>query len=185
MSTVQNAAASPAKSNIQRPWIARHKFLTTIGLLILIVLVGFYFLGWPLVKWRYHKLFNESLAEIQHNPAAVQRLGEPISVPWSPLPSGRVFQEGDRGDARFDFTVLGPKGTAQAVSIMRMIGGKWGFTQLELEFPDKQELHLAQAIDQGGDDTPKFDPNAKQPDVKAPDLPVDIKLPDLPDVPQK
>jgi hypothetical protein len=185
MSTVEQTAklATPAASKL---WVARHKILTFLGLLLVAILVGFYFLGWPLVKWRFHALFVSSLDEIRHSPAAVERLGEPISVPLLPLPAGRVYTEGDRGDARFDFTVVGPKDKAQAVSAMRMVNGQWGFTQLELEFPDKGRLDLAQAIQQrGGGDTPKFDPNAKQPDVKEPDLPVDIKLPELPGMLQK
>ncbi len=69
---------------------------------------------------------------------------------------------------------------------MRKVNGQWGFTQLELEFPDKTRIQLAQSIKQpGGNETPKFDPNAKQVDVQAPDLPVDIKLPDMPEMPKK
>jgi hypothetical protein len=183
MSTGQSIGnASPSAA--PKSWVARHKFLTFLGGLLVVVLVGFYFLGWPLVKWRFHELFLSSLDEIRHNPAAVARLGEPISVPLSPLPSGRVYSEGDHGDARFDFVVVGPKDKAQAVSIMRKVGGQWGFTQLELEFPDRQRLDLGQAIQRGGNDPPKFDPNAKQPEVKSPELPVDIKLPDLPQPPK-
>jgi hypothetical protein len=185
MSTVQQGenSATPAAS---KSWIARHKFLTFLGLLLIVILVGFYFLGWPLMKWRFHALFISSLNEIQRNPEAKERLGEPISVPMLPLPSGRVYSDGDRGDARFDFLVVGSKDKAQAVSIMRKVNGQWGFVQLEMEFPDKRRIDLTQSVQQHiGDDTPKFDPNAKQPEVKAPDLPVDIKLPDLPEMPKK
>jgi hypothetical protein len=184
MSSVQ-AENSPLPVG-SKSWIARHKFLTLLGVLLLVILVGFYCFGWPLVKWRFHALLLSSLEEIRQNPAAVERLGEPISVPLLPLPSGRVYTEGDRGDARFDFSVVGSKDKAQAVSNMRRVNGQWGFTQLELEFPDKRSLDLLQGIRQkGGDDTPPFDPNAKQPEVKAPDLPVDIKLPDMPAMPKK
>jgi hypothetical protein len=186
MSTVQNTAPQSQPATATRPWIARHKILTFVALLFVAALTAFYILGWPLVKWRFHALFVSSLDEIRHSQAAVARLGEPIEVPMLPLPAGRVYSEGDRGDARFDFQVVGPKDKAQAVSVMRMVNGQWGFTQLELEFPDKQQLDLAQAIQQrGGDDTPKFNPNAKQPDAKEPNLPVDITLPDLPGTPSK
>ncbi len=97
------SAAQPA-SKLSPPappksWVGRHKILTFLSLLLIVVLVGFYFLGWPLMKWRFHALFVSSVDEIRKNPDAVARLGEPISVPMLPLPSGRVFTEGDRGDA--------------------------------------------------------------------------------------
>ena len=185
MSTVQQSG-TPSTPAPSRSWIARHKFLTFLGVLLVAIVVGFYFLGWPLMKWRFHAQFVASVDEIRKSPAAVARLGEPISVPMLPLPSGRVYTEGDRGDARFDFVVVGAKDKAQAVSVMRKVNGQWGFTQLELEFPDKKLLDLTKDIrQQGGDDTPKFDPSATQADVKQPDLPVDIKLPDLPEMPKK
>jgi Cytochrome oxidase complex assembly protein 1 len=185
MSTAQRVAPPTAAPTARKSWIARHKILTSLAVLVLIILVGFYFLGWPLVKWRFHSLLVSSLDEIRKNPEAVQRLGEPVSIPLMPLPSGRVYTEGDRGDARFDFLVEGPKDKAQAVAVLRMIDGKWGFTQLELEFPDKKTIELSQAIAQHDDNgTPKFDPNAKQPEVAAPNMPVDIKLPDLPEPPK-
>jgi hypothetical protein len=185
MSTAQPASKSPPPAP-SGSWVARHKILSFLGVLLVVVLVGFYFLGWPLMKWRFHALFVSSIDEIHKSSKAVERLGEPISIPMLPLPSGRVFTEGDRGDARFDFSVVGSKEKAQVVSVMREVNGQWGFTQLDLEFPDKTHLDLTQGIQQqGGDNTPKFDPNAKQADVKAPDLPVDIKLPDMPEMPKK
>ncbi|HZZ28800.1 MAG TPA: cytochrome c oxidase assembly factor Coa1 family protein [Pirellulales bacterium] len=185
MSTVQNTAPQSA-TPASKPWVARHKLLTIFGLLIVAAVVAFYFLGWPLMKWRFHALFVSSLDEIRKSPVAVQRLGEPISVPVLPFPSGYVSQEGDRGEAKFFFSVVGSKDKAQASSLLRMVNGQWGFTQLVLEFPDKQKLDLATAIqERAGNDTPKFDPNAKPPDVKAPNLPVDITLPDIPGSGQK
>jgi Cytochrome oxidase complex assembly protein 1 len=185
MSTAQPAGKllppAPPKS-----WVARHKILTFLSLLLVVVLVGFYFLGWPLVKWRFHALFVSSVDEIHKNPAAAERLGEPISVPLLPLPFGNISAEGNNSTARFYFSVVGSKDKAQVVSMLRQIDGQWGFTQLELQFPDKTHMELSQSIQQpGGNETPKFDPNAKQADVQAPDLPVDIKLPDMPEMPKK
>jgi hypothetical protein len=184
MSTVQQGgnSATPAAS---KSWIARHKFLTFLGLLLIVILVVFYFLGWPLVKLRFHSQYVMALNEIRSNPAVVERLGQPIET-VRPFPGGSVTVDGDRGEAMFYFDVAGPKGTANVSVKSRLLQSQWGFTQLELEFPDKQRLDLAQNAKQhSGDDTPKFDPNAKQPEVKAPDLPVDIKLPDLPEMPKK
>lgn len=181
MSTIQQDPSPAPAPAAKKSWVGRHKILTSLGILIIAGAVAFYFLGWPLMKWRFHALFVSSLNEIRKNPTAVQRLGEPISVPLVPFPSGDVFREGDRGEAKFFFSVTGPKDKAQASSLLRMIDGQWGFTQLELEFPDHQKLDLTRGIQQaGGDDTPKFDPNAKQSSAKAPNLPVDISLPDIP-----
>src|SRR5215475_2506898 len=107
MSTANQAGNTPAQAP-SGSWVGRHKFLTFLGVLLVVVLVGFYFLGWPLVKWRFHAQFVASADEIKRSRAAIERLGEPISIPLLPLPSGRVFTEGDRGDARFDFLVEGP-----------------------------------------------------------------------------
>jgi hypothetical protein len=191
MSTVKSvpAGAQPPAAVPHRSWVARHKFLTTLFVLFILVAVGGYIFGWPLVKWRFHRLLIDSLAEIQQSPEVKEKLGEPISLPWSPMPSGRVdvADDGKRGDAQFYFTVVGPKGTADAESTMRMLDGKWGYTRLILKFANQPPFDLTQAIQQrDGDEMPKFDPNAKQVEMKPPDLNVDVSIPqDLPAEPKK
>jgi hypothetical protein len=156
-----------------------------LGVLLVIFAVGFYFLGWPLVKLRFHSQYVMALDEIRGNHEVVERLGQPVD-PVRPFPGGSVTTDGNRGEAMFYFDVAGPKGVAKVSTKSRLLEGKWGFTQLELEFPDGKRLQLAQNSRQNtNDDTPKFDPTATQADVKQPDLPVDIKLPDLPEMPKK
>ena len=183
--TEQTVSSAPPK---RRSWIARHKILTVLAVLLVAALAAGYVLAWPLLKWRFHALLATSLEEIQHSPLAIERLGEPISIPLQPWPSGRVHSDGKKGDARFDFVVTGPKGKADAVAQLRMTDGQWGFTELKLTSDDKKPLDLlpgAQA--RGGIDVPQFDPGAKQPDAKMPDMPVniDININDLPAEPGK
>src|SRR4051794_33257186 len=186
MSTVQKSAPSGSGVAPHRSWLARHKFLTALGVLVVLLVVAFFVWGWPLVQWRFHSLFAKSLDEIRSSPAAIERLGEPIKVPLLPLPAGRVHSDNNSGEARFDFTVVGPKDKADVESQMRMVNGEWGFAALKLKFSDKV-IDLAQAIQQrDGNGLPPFDPYAKQPEIKQPDLPRDISLPkDLPSQPQK
>jgi len=188
MSTQQAVSQRPAPPPT-RSWIARHKVLTALAILLVAVLVAGYVLAWPLLKWRFHALLATSLAEIQHSPAAIEKLGEPISIPLQPWPSGRVHSDGKKGDARFDFVVEGSsKRKADAVAQLRMTDGQWGFTELKLTCDDKTSIDLLPAIQaRGGNDVPQFDPGVKQPDVKMPDMPVniDININDLPAEPRK
>jgi hypothetical protein len=191
--TAQKAPSQPAAIAQRRSWIARHKILTTLGVLVVAALVAGYIFAWPLLKWRFHALLATSLAEIQHSPAVVEKLGEPISIPLQPWPSGRVHSDGQKGDARFDFVVTGPKGRADAVAQLRMTEGQWGYTELKLTCDDvagrpKTSIDLLPAVQaRGGNDVPKFDPNSKQPDVKMPDMPlnIDINIDQLPAEPGK
>lgn len=184
--TTQKAPPQPAASVQRRSWIARHKILATLGVLLVAGLVAGYIFAWPLLKWRFHALLATSLAEIQHSAAAVEKLGEPISIPLQPWPSGRVHSDGKKGDARFDFVVTGPKGKADAVAQLRMTDGQWGYTELKLTCEGKKPIDLLPSIQQrDGNDTPKFDASVSQPEVKAPNMSIDIAIPDLPAEPGK
>jgi len=187
MSTAaQKAPSQPPASAEHRSWIARHKILTMLGVLLVAAIVAGYIFAWPLLKWRFHALLATSLGEIQHSSAAVEKLGEPISIPLQPWPSGRVNSDGKKGDARFDFVVRGSKGKADAVAQLRMTNGQWGFTELKLTCEDKTPIDLLPAVQQrDGNDTPKFDPNATQSEVKAQNMSIDIAIPDLPAEPSK
>jgi len=187
MSTAaQKAPSQPPVSTEHRSWIARHKILTTLGVLLVVALVAAYVFAWPLLKWRFHALLATSLSEIQHCPAAVEKLGEPISIPLVPWPAGRMNSDGQKGSARFDFTVAGPRTKASAVAQLRQLDGKWDFTELKITCDDKTRIDVAETIQaRNGNDTPKFDPNAGQSDVKAPNMSIDIAIPDLPAEPSK
>jgi len=174
MSTANQAGNAPAQAP-QGSWIGRHKFLTFLVLFIVIAFVGGVVAGWPYLKPRFHSQYSAALDEIRQSPEAKERLGEPIQ-PTRFLPSGDITDN----TAKLTFEVTGPKDTAAVNAFSRLIDGQWGFAVLELQFKNGQRISLAHA-----DDTPKFDPNAKQPEVKAPDMPVDIQLPEMPPMPKK
>ena len=92
MSTANQAGNALAEAP-QGSWIGRHKFLTFLGVLLLVFLVGFYFLGWPLVKLRFHSQYVQALDEIRRSPAVIKELGEPIE-PVRPFPGGSVTTAG-------------------------------------------------------------------------------------------
>lgn len=176
---MSNVPPSPQSAPAeQRSWIARHKILTALGVLLLVVVVGGVIAAWPVIQLRLSSQYAAALETVRHSPKVVERLGEPIKTVFLSL-SGNV---GER-ESRIRFDVAGPKGTAKVFAFARLMKGQWDFSQLEVEFPDKQHVDLAQDI-AGTDDTPKFDPNAKQSEAQQPDMPVDIALPDLPAEPE-
>ncbi len=137
MPAIQTTAPATTSRSDSRSWVRRHKLLTVFAVFLLVVAVVFYFFGWPLVQWRFHPLFKKSLDAVRTSAAASDRLGEPIKVPILPLPAGRVYSDSKSGEARFDFTVVGPKDKADVESLLRMVNGEWGFTALKIRFPDK------------------------------------------------
>jgi hypothetical protein len=185
MSTIPKTAAPGDIAPSQKSWLLRHKILTLLGILVLVVLVSGTIFAWPLIKLRFHPQYATALAEIRGSKAVAERLGEPIN-PVRPFPGGTAFDDGVKGEARLIFSVQGPKDTADVSAVSTMMQGKWGFTQLKLTFSNKQEINLAADIqNRDGNELPRFDPNAKPIDVKPPDLPVDINLPPLPETPAK
>ncbi len=180
MSTVQNAAPPARGAVVRKSWIARHKFLTAFVALLLAIVVGGTIFAWPLIKLRFHPQYAAALDEIRGSKAVVDRLGEPIN-PVRPFPGGTAFDDGNKAEARFVFSIEGPKGTAEVFADAKKLQGKWGFTQLKLTMPDKHEINLAAEIqNRDGNELPKFDPNAKPVEVKQPDLPlnIDVQLPE-------
>lgn len=169
-------AASPPASNSNRSWLGRHKILAILILLLTIVLVGGYVLALPYLKPLLHSRYAAALEEIRKSPVARERLGEPIR----PV---RIFPSGDFTEttAKLTFEVEGPKERAEVAAFSRMIDGEWGnFTTLELKFKNGDRLELAQ-----GSDIPKWDPNAKRPEVKEPDMPPNVELPSFSPDPEK
>jgi hypothetical protein len=181
MTTAQKPAPRAADQTAQKSWVRRHKVFTAFGLLFTAIVAGGTVLAWPLMKLRFHPQYAAAMDEIRSSKAVIERLGEPIK-PVRIFPGGTAFDDGNKGEARLNFSVEGPKGTAEVAAVSTMMQGKWGFTQLKLTMGDKQEINLAAAIQsRDGNDMPKFDPNAKPVEVKQPDFPPDINLPNLPE----
>jgi Cytochrome oxidase complex assembly protein 1 len=185
MTTAQKPAPRAADQPAQKSWIRRHKVFTAFGLLFIAVVVGGTVLAWPLMKLRFHPQYAAAMDEIRSSKTVVERLGEPIK-PVRIFPGGTAYDDGKKAGARFVFSVAGPKSTADVFVDATRLDGKWGFNEFKLTLPDKQEINLAAEIQKrDGNDLPKFDPNAKPVEVKQPDLPLDINLPNLPETPGK
>ena len=171
----------PSVRPVPRSWWSRNwKWATPLAVLMVVIFVGL-IVAWPVLRPRAHPQYWAALEEIRRSSRAAEKLGHPIQpVRW--LPSGDLTAT----TAKLNFEVAGPKGKAQVATLSRLIDDRWGFTTLELTFGDGERVDLAPAIAQReGNDTPKFDPNAPQPQGQMPDLPVDIDLGELPDTPQK
>src|SRR5262245_45299970 len=109
MSTIPQSAPLTKAPPAQRSWVRRHKFLTALGVLLVIVLVAGYIWGWPLVKPRFHSQYAAALEQIRTSPQAQERLGTPIE-PVRLLPSGDLTDNA----VKLTFEVAGPKDKAAA-----------------------------------------------------------------------
>lgn len=175
MSTVvRKNTMESSEATVRKSWFSRHKILSCSILVVLAVVVGGTILAWPILKLRFHSQYVTALNEICKDPTVIERLGQPVGTVRI-FPGGNVFTEGDGGTASFNFDVQGPKGIASVDVKSRLLQGVWGFTKIEVAFPDKQRIDLASKFQQG-DDTPKFDPNATQQAVREPNLPINIEV---------
>jgi hypothetical protein len=176
MSTVQTPAPKAGAPQPRRSWVARHKILTSLGIVLVALLVGVYFLGWPLMKLRFHSTYSAALNDVRNSPVAVEKLGEPIEAS-RPFPGGSAWDDGKSGEAMLNFPVKGPRGTADVSAFARMLRGQWSFTQLKLTLPNHEEIDINKGKP---NDVGAFDPNAKPTEVAPPNLPLNIDLPQIP-----
>ena len=109
MTTAQKPAPRAADQPAQKSWVRRHKVFTAFGLLFIVVVVGGTVLAWPLMKLRFHPQYAAAMDEIRSSKVVVERLGEPIK-PVRIFPGGTAFDDGNKGEARLNFSVEGPKG---------------------------------------------------------------------------
>ncbi len=172
--------AQPSAAAARKSWIGRHKLLTILIVIVLALIIGGFVVAWPQLQLRLSKQYAAAFEAVHSSPKVIERIGEPVQMVLFSL-SG---SNGDR-ESRIRFEVEGPKGRAKVFAFSRPIQGQWAISQLQVDFSDKVRIDLAQNLAGASDDTPKFDPNAKQPDLKEPDLPLDVKLPDLPAEPHK
>jgi hypothetical protein len=85
--------------------------------------------------------YQTALQRVQQDPTVIERLGEPITADF--LANGQVNMVNDGGDARFDFTVRGPKGEAKVHTEATRAGGVWTTDTLRVTFGIGDEIDLA------------------------------------------
>jgi hypothetical protein len=76
--------------------------------------------------------YQMALAEVQRNPQVTANLGEPIEAGW--LATGNIETTNSNGRADLDFTVTGPKGSADVHVLAEETAGKWKLTKLMLTY---------------------------------------------------
>ncbi len=172
---------------LRRGWWRRNwKRLISAAILVPLVLAaGGYFVKFGPVL--FSEPYRKALATAMNSPQLIAQIGEPIKrskwADWAP--AGAINKDDEHGEARFSFSVTGPKGKADLSAVARRIDGQWGFSSFEVTTPGDQHFNLLSEINKGvKDDTPVFDATSQkpvQPTVKeaTPDQDVKIDL-DLP-----
>ena len=99
--------------------------------------------------------YQMALKQVQNDPQVIEKLGQPIKDGW--IPSGEVNISNGSGDARLDFNVTGPKGTAHVHTEARRSNGVWTTTVLDVTI-DSQRISLTPAGNSGIGEAPPFEP---------------------------
>jgi hypothetical protein len=152
--------ATPAAEPRRRGWFGRNWWwvlLLVFGGCIVIcagLCAGVFAFGVGAIK--SSEPYQASLAQVRQDKQVIARIGEPIEDAL--MPTGNININNDRGEARLSFDVSGPKGTASVVSQSKLIGGKWGLTQLEVTFEDGQRIIIDTGGDNGEGDAPPWKP---------------------------
>jgi hypothetical protein len=127
--------------------------------------------------------FKHAWDILKHDQKVIAELGEPIGGGW--FPHGTVSSDTDIPEANMNFSISGPKGTAEVAALGRKIDGAWGFPRFDVEVnaPDGKK-RIDVAADQPSD-VPKF--NGQQPSPTGPKIEKatpdqDIKIDLPPDV---
>ncbi len=146
----------------QRGWFARN-WLWFVPLVILLPILicagcctGMLLFGTGALKAT--EPYQAALAAVQNDPQVQEALGTPIEdATWIPVGE---FNMGDgHGDARFDFKVKGPKGTAHVRTESRIIGDQWSMVELIVTIDATGErIVLGLPDDEGDDDAPLWEP---------------------------
>jgi hypothetical protein len=143
--------------------------LVPLFVLALIVLGG---------AFGYYKLFGAirssepyqmALAKVQKDTAVIAEVGEPIQDVFWPLPSAQ--DDRDRGEARMDFAVTGPKGKAHVHAEARRIADKWGLTRVEVTPVGGKRILLELGEESGLDAALPFQPSSPATDQKSDEPP--------------
>lgn len=84
--------------------------------------------------------YQLALEQVQHDPQVVAQLGEPIEAGW--LATGNLEIKNSDGRADLDFTVTGPRGSADVHTLATLSGGQWKLTKLLVSYGDGKSQEL-------------------------------------------
>jgi hypothetical protein len=178
------APSVPAKPQA-RGWFRRNwKWFIPSAILTVILVAAVIATGVIAVRVNRYKSstpYQTALEVVQESPRVQNVLGSPIKdASW--WPSGRldISESGGGGEARFGFTVSGPKGSAVVETDARMVRAEWNVNRLIVRFADDVQFDLRDELDAKQKvDTPAFDPGKeqqRQKEIKTNDPPLDINV---------
>jgi len=156
------AAQTPAdQPRPRRGWLARNWRWLVPGTLLVLIVLGLLLAGITYArvfgKLKSSQPYKMALERVQNHPKVIQRLGQPVKDDdW--FPSGEVFIEGDRGEARLFFHVAGPRGRAQVSTWGKRMEGKWALVQLAITLEDKTRVDLGGVGDETLEEAPPWKP---------------------------
>jgi hypothetical protein len=175
-----------------RGWFPRNwKWFVPSTFTVVAALVAITIFGYVQVRsygYRQNPAYQAALAEVQSNKRVQELLGEPVvDSDWNPQGAIELRDNDTMGEARFNFTVSGPKGHADVITEGRMVDAEWALTRLELLTQGGERMRLTKEIlAKQPVDTPKFDPakaQRKEPATNEPSpesTEVNVQVPDLP-----
>jgi hypothetical protein len=91
-------------------------------------------------------VYQQALATVQNDPAAIEALGQPIEqLQFGPIPvmQGQVNDSGDTGTADVFFSVAGPNGQAEVHAVGSKANGAWQTETISVTLPSGELLDLS------------------------------------------
>jgi len=155
-------AGQVATSDVpRRGWWSRNRlWFVPAAVLGAGVLCGGFWLGIraaPFVALKSSEPYAMAFERVRRDPQVIEQLGEPIEAAgW--FPSGEVNLRNGGGNARLEFTVTGPLGTARVHAGARRLAGRWGLNRLEITTEDGRRIVPELSGGGGLDDAPLFRP---------------------------
>jgi hypothetical protein len=151
-----------------RGWLARNWkwFLpaTFAAAVVLAAIAAFGYVQIRSYRYRQNPAYQAAVAEVQTNKQLQERLGQPIvDSDWMPQGAIDVRDDASIGEARFNFTISGPQGTADVNAEGRMVDAEWALSRLEVLFDDGERVRLSEQVRaKQKHDTPAFDLQKEQ-----------------------
>jgi len=89
----------------------------------------------------------QAVAKAQASAQVQEALGQPITQGW--WVTGSISTSNSTGEANINFSINGPKGTAQVHAEATKVNGVWNFSVLTVTLPDGKVVDLVGRSSQG------------------------------------